>query len=135
MGLLFLDSGRQRLGNGANDWGLNACIIYGFMFHGCRFLRHTQQKKMSKILFILSLFFILSCSINKPINNKLNPVPVQSKQFQQVDVNQDSMISIEEYSESQINAYETQAPIKWFLFIVFLVFAISVGLSFFTKRT
>jgi hypothetical protein len=90
---------------------------------------------MSKILFILSLFFILSCSINKPINNKLNPVPVQSKQFQQVDVNQDSMISIEEYSESQINAYETQAPIKWFLFIVFLVFAISVGLSFFTKRT
>lgn len=90
---------------------------------------------MSKILFILSLFFILSCSINKSINNKLNPVPVQSKQFQQVDVNQDSMISIEEYSESQINAYETQAPIKWFLFIVFLVFAISVGLSFFTKRT
>jgi hypothetical protein len=90
---------------------------------------------MNKILFILSLFFVLSCSINKPINNKLNPVPVQSKQFEQVDVNRDSVISMEEYSESQINTYENQAPVKWFLFIIFLVFATSVGLSFFTKRT
>ena len=90
---------------------------------------------MSKILFILSLFFISSCSINKPASKKLNPAPVQSSQFEQVDINRDSVISIEEYSKSQINTYENQAPVKWFLFIIFLVFATCVGLSFFTKRT
>ncbi len=90
---------------------------------------------MNKILFILSLFFISSCSVSKLKTSSLNPSSLEIKKFESVDINNDSVISTEEYKNIKTYKYNNESPVKWFLFIIFIVFGSSIALSFFTKRT
>lgn len=90
---------------------------------------------MSKIICILTLLFISSCSVSKLKTDNLNPIPSEIKNFENVDVNDDMVISVEEYENIKAYKYDNESPVKWFLFIVFVVFGSSLALSFFTKKT
>jgi hypothetical protein len=69
------------------------------------------------------------------MTDNLNPIPSEIKKFKNVDINDDLVISAEEYENIKTYKYNNESPIKWFLFIVFIVFGSSLALSFFTKRT
>ena len=113
MGFLQLGFWGQRLGDGSDDWRFDACIFYGFMLYGCRFLRNTKQAQMR--FFLLFVFFLQSCS--SKFVKKNEKTEILNSPNQNYDV-----FNVVNKPET----YDSVNPLIWFGVIILLVISCSV---------
>ena len=62
------------------------------------------------------------------------PEPSVSSEFNDIDKNNDSMISIGEYQGLNPEPYDYEGPVMWFSFILFFVFLFSSVLAYIINR-
>jgi hypothetical protein len=79
-------------------------------------------------------FLLCSCSVGKVFKPNPTPAPAVSSEFDNLDKNNDSMISISEYQGLSPEPYDYEGPVMWFSIILFFVFLFSFVLAYIINR-
>lgn len=80
------------------------------------------------------MFLLCSCSVNKVYKPNPTPKPVISSEFNNIDKNNDSMISVVEYLDLKSAPYDYEGPAMWFSVILFFVFLFSSVLAYIINK-
>tara|TARA_R110001599_G_scaffold129199_4_gene303443 strand:- start:1924 stop:2190 length:267 start_codon:yes stop_codon:yes gene_type:complete len=86
-----------------------------------------------RCLFFIT-FLLCSCSVGKIFKPNPTPAPAVSSEFDNLDKNNDSMISISEYQGLSPEPYDYEGPVMWFSVILFFVFLFSSVLAYIINR-
>ena len=79
-------------------------------------------------------FLLCSCSPSKNFRSNPAPEPAASSEFNDIDKNNDLMISISEYQGLKPGPYDYEGPVMWFFIILFFVFLFSSVLAYIINR-